>query len=73
MSQYKQHRPVSCYFCDGQMYYDGDDRHEPEVQVSYGDRAADYAHRRCLNAALAAFRHDQSTRLAATQKGERVE
>jgi hypothetical protein len=44
-------RPVKCSICGGQMYYMGDPRHEPEVEILLRDnpREYSYTHRRCLD------------------------
>lgn len=42
-------RPVVCFVCSAQMYYDGDKRHEPEFALtSSTDREGGYVHRRCV-------------------------
>lgn len=56
-------RPVKCLFCKGQMYYEGEANHEPEVclqvtgytLISPAEAAyrPEYAHRRCFDAAVA--------------------
>ena len=45
-------RPVHCYFCNGSMFYVGDDRHVPEVrlEVHGSDSHSEfYAHATCWN------------------------
>jgi hypothetical protein len=53
-------RPVRCWFCNQQMHYAGDPRHEPEVRVEVHTDAKImrcfsefYAHVRCWSAAIA--------------------
>lgn len=42
-------RPVACFVCAEQMYYDGDKRYEPEFALtSSTDRTEGYAHKRCI-------------------------
>jgi len=44
-------RPVRCEICGEPMYYVGDDRHVPEVEVKVeGDKTEEfYAHLSCWN------------------------
>ena len=50
--KYAMIRPVKCYLCGRRMFYDGDERFEPERQFrKCGSLDEKYMHLRCLRKA----------------------